>query len=169
MTFFFLDTSKVINMTQPATTTRHHIRAATPADEAAVRDLLAQADLPLHGLGDYFADGYAVAEADGTVVGAEGVEVYADDGLLRSAVVAASWRGRGIGDALTRDRITWARERGLVALYLLTTTASQYFPRFGFAPVAREAAPPGVRGSREFASACPDTAAFMRLPLTMEQ
>jgi amino-acid N-acetyltransferase len=156
-------------MTQPATTTRHHIRAATSADEAAVRDLLAQANLPLDGLGDFFADGYAVAEAAGAIVGAAGVEVYAGDGLLRSAVVAAPWRGRGVGDAMTRDRIRWARERGLRALYLLTTTATEYFPRFGFAHVAREAAPPGVRSSREFASACPDTAAFMRLPLTKEQ
>jgi amino-acid N-acetyltransferase len=130
--------------------------------------LLAQADLPLDGLADFFADGYAVAETAGTIVGAEGIEVYAGAGLLRSAVVDPKWRGRGVGDALTRDRITWARERGLTALYLLTTTATGYFPRFGFAPVAREAAPTGVRASREFASACPETAAFMRLPLTTE-
>lgn len=156
-------------MTQPATTTLHQVRAATLADEAAVRDLLAQANLPLDGLGDFFADGYAVAEAAGAIVGAEGVEVYASDGFLRSAVVAPAWRGRGVGDALTRDRITWARERGLTALYLLTTTAAGYFPRFGFAPVGRETAPPGVRASPQFTSACPDTATLMRLPLTTEQ
>ena len=156
-------------MTQPAPTTLPRIRAATPADEAAVRDLLAEANLPLEGLADFFGDGYAVAESAGAIVGAEGIEVYAGAGLLRSAVVAPSWRGRGVGDALTRDRIMWARERGLTALYLLTTTATEYFPRFGFAPVARDAAPPGVRASREFASACPDTAAFMRLPLAKEQ
>jgi amino-acid N-acetyltransferase len=149
-----------------ATRSRIRIRPAAPGDEPLVRELLVQANLPPDGLGDFFADGYAVAEADGAIVGAEGVEVYASDGLLRSAVVAPPWRGRGVGDALTRDRIDWARARGLAALYLLTTTAMEYFPRFGFAHIAREAAPPGIRRSREFADACPDTAAFMWLSLT---
>jgi amino-acid N-acetyltransferase len=70
-----------------------------------------------------------------------------------------------VGDALTRDRIEWARRRGLRSLYLLTTTAGDYFPRFGFALVGRDTAPDAVRKSREFADACPSTALFMSLPL----
>jgi amino-acid N-acetyltransferase len=130
-----------------------------------VRELLRAADLPVDGLEDHFNEGYAIAEAEGAVVGAEGIEVYGQDGLLRSAVIAPPWRGRGVGDALTRNRIDWARARRLRSLYLLTTTASQYFPRFGFSPVDRANAPDGVRGSREFAAVCPDSATFMYLPL----
>jgi len=145
-----------------------HIRAATAADLSVVRRLLDEATLPLDGLDERFGDGYAVAEADGAIVGVEGIEVYGTSGLLRSAAIAPAWRGRGVGDAITRDRIEWARRRGLTALYLLTTTASDYFPRFGFGRVERESAPAGIRSSREFAEACPDSAVCMYLSLGME-
>ncbi|HEY5547305.1 MAG TPA: arsenic resistance N-acetyltransferase ArsN2 [Gemmatimonadaceae bacterium] len=141
------------------------IRPATPGDLGAVEAALRDSELPLDGLRDQFGDGYAVAEADGRVIGVEGIEVHGGDGLLRSAAVVSAWRGRGVGDALTRNRIDWARHRGLRALYLLTTTAGDYFPRFGFAPVDRDEAPDAVRKSREFADACPSTALFMTLPL----
>ena len=141
------------------------IRAATQGDIGAVESTLRHSDLPLDGLSDQFGDGYAVAESDGQVIGVEGIEVHGADGLLRSAAVALDWRGRGVGDALTRDRIEWARRQGLRSLYLLTTTAGDYFPRFGFEPVDRDTAPEAVRRSREFSEACPSTALFMSLPL----
>jgi amino-acid N-acetyltransferase len=141
------------------------IRSATPDDLTAVETALREADLPLDGLHDQFGDGYAIAEAAGRLIGVEGIEVHGDDGLLRSAAVLPGWRGRGVGDALTRDRIDWARRRGLRSLYLLTTTAGDYFPRFGFAAVNRSTAPTEVQKSREFAEACPSSALFMSLPL----
>lgn len=141
------------------------IRPARADDLPGVRNLLRAADLPLDGLDDQFGDNYAVAEAAGSIVGAEGIEIYGQHGLLRSAVVSAAWRGRGVGEALTTERLAWARERGLQAVYLLTTTAAGYFPRFGFVSEWREQAPEAIRRSREFADACPETAAFMRLTL----
>jgi len=147
-------------MTAPFT-----IRAATPGDLEAVEEALRDSELPLDGLRDQFGDGYAVAVSEGHVIGVEGIEVHGDDGLLRSAAVVSAWRGKGVGEALTRDRIDWARRRGLRSLYLLTTTAGDYFPRFGFAHVDRDTAPTAVRRSREFADACPATAFFMTLPL----
>ena len=145
--------------------TPYRIRPAHADDLARVESALSESDLPLDGLRDQFGDGYAIAEADGELIGVEGIEVHGNDGLLRSAAVVAGWRGKGVGDALTRDRIAWAKRRGLDSLYLLTTTAGDYFPRFGFAPAGRHTAPEAVRRSREFAEACPDTALFMALPL----
>jgi amino-acid N-acetyltransferase len=144
-------------------TTTFTIRPATPADLDSVKSLLSSAALPLDGLEEQFGEGYAVAEAGGEIVGAEGIEVYERSGLLRSAVVHPEWRGHGVGDALTRDRLEWARRAGLERVYLLTTTAESYFPRFGFTRVDRAEAPSEIRGSREFASACPATAVFMVL------
>jgi len=141
------------------------LRDAVEADLPGVEALLLASDLPLDGLRDQFGDGYAIAEADGMIVGVEGIEVHGPDGLLRSAAVAQDWRGRQVGDALTRDRIDWARRRGLRSLYLLTTTAADWFPRFGFQRADRAAAPEAIRRSREFAEACPATATFMELPL----
>ena len=142
------------------------IRSAERADLDRVRDLLGAADLPLDGLEEQFGASYAVAEHEGVLVGVEGIEIHEGNGLLRSAAVDPTWRGRGVGDALTRNRIDWARARGLRALYLLTTTAGTWFPRFGFVPESREAAPAGIRASREFADGCPATALFMKLPLS---
>ena len=149
-------------------TTAFTIRAAGPDDMNAVETALRDSELPLDGLPDQFGDGYAIAEAEGRLIGVEGIEVHGDDGLLRSAAVVSSWRGKGVGDALTRDRIEWARRRGLRSLYLLTTTAGDYFPRFGFALANRESAPAALQRSREFAEACPSTALFMALPLQQE-
>jgi amino-acid N-acetyltransferase len=144
-------------------TTTFTVRPATPTDLDAVKSLLTAAALPLDGLEEQFGEGYAVAEAGGEIVGAEGIEVYERSGLLRSAVVHPEWRGHGVGDALTRDRLEWARRAGLERVYLLTTTAESYFPRFGFTRVDRAEAPSEIRSSREFASACPATAALMVL------
>jgi amino-acid N-acetyltransferase len=141
------------------------IRAARADDLPRVKALLAAAGLPLDGLEEQFGDAYAVAEAGGLLIGAEGIETYDDTGLLRSAVVDPVWRGRGVGDALTRDRLVWARAHGLREVYLLTTTAANYFPRHGFVRVSRTSAPPALQRSREFAEACPDTAVTMRLLL----
>jgi GNAT superfamily N-acetyltransferase len=95
------------------TTDDFAIRAAREADLPTVRQLLVAAHLPTDGLEEQFGDGYAIAESNGTAIGAEGIEVYGDAGLLRSAVVDADWRGRGVGDALTQDRLRWAAARGL--------------------------------------------------------
>jgi amino-acid N-acetyltransferase len=141
------------------------IRPARAEDLPRVCALLTAAQLPLDGLEEQFGDGYAVAEANGSIVGAEGIETYEEAGLLRSAVVDPSWRGRGVGDALTRDRLAWAKARGLREVYLLTTTAADYFPRYGFVRVSRTSAPTALQRSREFAEACPQTAVTMRLLL----
>lgn len=142
------------------------IRPATASDLEAVKGLLRGARLPLDGLEEQFGDGYAIAECDGAAIGAEGIEVHGDAGLLRSAVVDAAWRGKGVGDALTRDRLAWAARHGLREVWLLTTTAADYFPRFGFARAARDAAPAPMQRSREFADACPASAVVMRRSLT---
>jgi amino-acid N-acetyltransferase len=147
------------------------LRPALTADLPAVRKLLADAGLPGEDVAPHFGDGYAVAVAsDGAIIGATGVEVHgvvgdARYGLLRSAVVADAWRGRGVGEALARDRLAWARAQGLAEVYLLTTTAAGWFPRFGFALVTRESAPAPLQRSSEFASTCPSSAVTMRLRL----
>lgn len=142
------------------------IRPASAADLETVKGLLLAAKLPIDGLDEQFGDGYAIAECEGIPIGAEGIEVYGDAGLLRSAVVDPAWRGRGVGDALTQDRLAWAARRGLREVWLLTTTAADYFPRYGFERAARDAAPDLMQQSREFAEACPASAVVMRRVIT---
>ena len=141
------------------------LRQARASDYHAVRDLLAHAQLPVDGLDEHFANGYVVAEHDGSVIGAEGVEVYGRYGLLRSAVIDQSHRGKGLGEQLTLDRIEWARAQDLKALYLLTTTAAPFFRKLGFEIVDRASAPADVQASKEFSSICPSSATCMKLDL----
>jgi amino-acid N-acetyltransferase len=106
-----------------------------------------------------------VAEADGALVGAAGLERYDDAGLLRSVVVRDDWRGRGLGAALVRARLQLAATQGLTHVYALTTTAADYFPRLGFVAADRADAPAGIRSAPQVASICPSTAAFLVLVL----
>ena len=140
------------------------VRPATAGDHDAVSRLLTVNDLPLAGL-DRTLDGFAVAEVRGMIVGACGVERAGDYGLLRSAVVADAWRGLGMGKALVEEVIASAKRRNLRGLYLLTTTAAEWFPAFGFVPAARADAPEAIRQTKEFTDACPATAAMLRMDL----
>jgi amino-acid N-acetyltransferase len=149
--------------------TLYTIRSARAEDISRVEATLRESDLPLNGLRDQFGDGYAVAEVDGELIGVEGIEVYGTDGLLRSAAVVSAWRGKGVGNALTLDRIEWAKRRGLRSLYLLTQTAGDYWPRFGFQRADRNTAPQTMQNSPEFTEACPSSALCMSLPLTEKQ
>jgi N-acetylglutamate synthase-like GNAT family acetyltransferase/SAM-dependent methyltransferase len=112
-----------------------------------------------------FGEGYAIAERDGALVGLAGLEVHGRWGLLRSVAVSPHAQKGGLGAALVRDRLAWAEARGLAGVYLLTTTAPDYFRRLGFEAVERSAAPAEIQASVEFSSACPATAVVMVMPL----
>lgn len=141
------------------------IRAATPADASAVRAMLSAAELPLDGVPDDLAH-FLVAEREGAVIGAIGLEPYGEAALLRSAVVAISARGSGVGERLVHALLDDARSGGAREVVLLTTTAERWFPRFGFVPIPRDAVPAELRASAEFQGACPDSAVAMHRTVT---
>ena len=129
--------------------------AATAGDRAAVERLLADAKLPIDGLGDHFPSGYAIVRGESGVLGVAGLETFGRAGLLRSVVIAPGARKTGVGHALVADRLAAARRASLDSVHLLTTTAADYFPRFGFVPVDRAALPPELSASAELgASQC---------------
>jgi amino-acid N-acetyltransferase len=138
------------------------IRSAEPGDIEVVGKLLSDADLPMDGLADQFGPSYAIAtDLEGGIVGAAGIERYGRFGLLRSVVVAPEARNQGVAELLVRDRMAWAGTEGLDSVYLLTTTAAQYFARLGFEQLDRDELPLEIRDSPEFASICPGTAVAM--------
>lgn len=147
------------------------LRPATPDDLASVTALLAAARLAPNALDAQFGPQFAVAvdRASGAVIGAAGIERYGDGadsvGLLRSAVVHERWRGHGVGAALTEDRLAWAEHDALRAIYLLTETAAEYWPRFGFERTARDEAPTALKASHEWRQGCPASAVAMSLAL----
>ena len=136
-------------------------RGAGTADLAQLETLLTANQLPPEGVAEHIGD-FVVAEDHGRIQGAIGLERYGAYGLLRSAVVAPRARGSGVGTRLVTELIARAKVSGVDELYLLTTTAEKYFPRFGFERATRADVPAAVKQSVEFRGACPDTAIVMR-------
>ena len=136
------------------------IRNAKGSDLPAVEKLLTQNELPIDGVRDNFSS-FVVADDRGVITGAIGLEKYGSVALLRSAVVSTDHRGSGIGRKLVEQLLERAKEDGVDEVYLLTTTAEKYFPKFGFTRTTRAAVPDAVKASAEFRGACPDTAIVM--------
>ena len=136
------------------------LRPAIATDLPAVLELLEKNKLPLEGVEPWFGN-FLVALDKGLAVGAAGYERYDDYALLRSVVVAESMRGTGIGELLVQQVIEAAQSAGVRSVYLLTTTAEHYFPKFGFQKTAREEAPEPLKASEEFVHACPASASVM--------
>jgi amino-acid N-acetyltransferase len=133
---------------------------ASAEDSAVILDLLQQNQLPVDGLTDHLAT-TVVAREDGRIVGSAALEMYGEHALLRSVAVSPAFQSRGLGRALTEAALAMARERQVRAVYLLTTTAEQFFPKFGFTRIPREVVPDAIQASVEFTSACPSTATVM--------
>ena len=140
------------------------IEPATFVDFEAIEALLVENHLPTAGVKEWMSSAL-VARAGSSTVGCAALELYPSGALLRSVAVAESRRGEGIGRQLTDAALVLARTHGSPAVFLLTTTAGGFFPRFGFEPVARADVPADVKRSIEFTSACPSTALVMRARL----
>lgn len=107
-------------------------------------------------------DCFYVAYDGDDAVGVGGVEVFGTDGLLRSVVVERAVRGSGFGTAICDAVEAEAEAEGVETLYLLTTTAPEFFADRGYAETDRTAAPDTVRRTAEFDDLCPATATCMK-------
>jgi amino-acid N-acetyltransferase len=141
------------------------MRPATEADRSAVNELLlASALQPLEDSAQ-FGPQYAVALCEGKIVGVAGMDLHGDDALLRSVAVSTGLRSLRVGSTLAENRLDWARDRGIRAVYLLTETSARYWTRFGFQAIDRTEAPEGIAASHQWLTGCPSSAIAMRLLL----
>src|SRR5690349_3908214 len=99
------------------------IRHATRDDLPAIDRLLRQADLPTDGVAEIIQErpaDFFVAESHGDLIAVAGLEVCCDDALLRSVAVSPEWRSHGLGRDLVQRIVSYAEERGIRTLFLLT-------------------------------------------------
>lgn len=141
------------------------VERARPGDADAIASLISTNQLPLDGLREHLGTA-VVARLNGEVVGVAALEVYEDGVLVRSVAVAPALHGQGLGHRLTNAVLELARDLEAPHAYLLTTTAEEFFPKFGFERVERTAVPASVQTSIEFRSACPSSAVVMRKALS---
>jgi protein-tyrosine-phosphatase/N-acetylglutamate synthase-like GNAT family acetyltransferase len=127
----------------------------------AIEALVVANGLPGAVVADHFPSGYIVARRDGRLVGVAALERYDDVALLRTVAVEQSERGSGTGLALVADRLATAWKSEIDRVFLLTTTAPEFFRRFGFAEADRALVPGALQASPEFTALCPSTATCM--------
>ena len=137
----------------------HELREVRAEDLPAVIALLKDCALPVDDLDSVNLKHFELAaDVEGRVIGLAGLEVAGSDALLRSIAVGPAWRGKGLGERLVSRRKETAKSAGANAVYLLTTTAADYFRRLGYSDIPRDKAPPAVSGHAQFRSLCPASA-----------
>ncbi|WP_197383742.1 GNAT family N-acetyltransferase [Ralstonia pseudosolanacearum] len=98
-----------------------------------------------------------------------GLEVYGTDALLRSVTVTPALRNTGLGRALVGIAERDAVAIGVQRLFLLTTSAADYFSRIGYQLCDRSVAPLAVQTTSQFSGLCPSTAVCMSKELLTTQ
>lgn len=127
--------------------------------------MLASVGLPTEDLSERHCEHFFYTGEAGAPSGLVGLEILGDVALLRSLVVGAEDRGLGAGAALVSHAEQAARDAGARIIYLLTTTAEDFFAKRGYRRASRDSAPPAIRATREFAGICPASSAFMNRTL----
>lgn len=138
------------------------IQRARPGALNDIQQLLSTLDLPYSDLTPSDLEHFFVCRDGDEVVGLVGVELYGRVGLLRSLAVRPAYRDRGIGRRLTEQIEQHARQRGVEDIYLLTTTASDYFDRHGYETVRRDRLPEAIQSTEEASRLCPSSATCMK-------
>ncbi len=135
------------------------LRELVPADMDAARALLSTSELPTDDLDDDTIELLGAFDGD-ALVGVIGLQTCGSIGLLRSLAVAPDRRGGAVATRLCEH--VFDKARAMPSLWLLTTSAKDYFVRHGFESVSRDAAPDEIRASSQFSSLCPASAHVMR-------
>ena len=127
-----------------------------------LEELLDASHLPTEDCAEQAGNFYGIFDLD-QLIAAGGLEPAGGYFLLRSVVVAPAYQGRGLARDITGFLLEHAKSAGASRVYLLTETASDYFARLGFEPVARNSVPAAIAQTRQFASLCPDSAQCMAI------
>ncbi|MEQ8835636.1 arsenic resistance N-acetyltransferase ArsN2 [Haliea sp.] len=123
--------------------------------------LLQGCDLPVSDIDSSDSLYFYGCHGDGKVTGVVGLEVHGKVALIRSLAVCSNLRRFGVGGLLVQFAENMARKKGVESLFLLTTTASEFFERLGYEYYQRENAPESIKATAQFSGLCPATSSFM--------
>ena len=141
------------------------MRESRQADLKRVCEILSGFDLPIEDIDSLNLEEFWVAAIQGQVIGVGGIERNNDIGLIRSLAVQEGHHGNGIGKELYNFIEKYALDKGVLRLYLLTTTAEKYFARLGYDVIDRNSAPKSIKESTQFRTLCPQSAVLMQKSL----
>jgi amino-acid N-acetyltransferase len=101
-------------------------------------------------------------EDSGLLIGIGGLEIFGDLALLRSVAVAKEFQGKKAGRFICNWIEDWARKNQLSELYLLTTTAPDFFAHLNYRVIQRDEFPEPLRQTSQFSQLCPASAICMK-------
>ncbi|MGE5108535.1 MAG: arsenic resistance N-acetyltransferase ArsN2 [Sphingobacteriales bacterium] len=122
--------------------------------------LLKQSDLPTEDLDDDKL--LYLLKDEERIIGTAGLEIFEDCALLRSVSIVKEEQGKGFGKFLNESIENYARESGINCLYLLTTTAKDFFDKQGYCEIKRDDVPEAIKETAAFISLCPSSAIVMK-------
>jgi amino-acid N-acetyltransferase len=125
--------------------------------------LLQESNLPISDL-DEQKELFALLQ-NNEVAGTAGLEFFDNCALLRSVSVRKDLQGNGLGKFINHELEKISRQRGVDCLYLLTTTARDFFGKEGYEVISRDDVPESIKGTSEFSSVCPSSATVMKKDL----
>jgi len=134
--------------------------AVSETERQEAINLLQQHGLPVSDIDD---DKLLYLLVDGDkIIGTAGLEIFEDCALLRSVSVIKEAQGKGYGKVINEQIEKYTKESGINCLYLLTTTAKDFFDKQGYCVIKREESPETVKQTAEFTSLCPASAVVMK-------
>ena len=132
-----------------------------PEKKSEVLALLTLANLPTLDIGEN-VELFALETNEETIATA-GLEIDGKFGLLRSVSVLESQKGKGYGHLVVQNVEQYAKTQNIKELYLLTTTAKEFFEKkCDYEVVERTNVPTEIQNSQQFASVCPSSAVVMK-------
>ena len=95
-----------------------------------------------------------VVEEDDKVVATIAVEYDYNDALLRSLCVSQEKRNSGVGNELVSFIEEYVRQQGVQNIFLLTTTAADFFKKRGYTIIERSNVPKFIRNTKDYSVIC---------------
>jgi amino-acid N-acetyltransferase len=138
------------------------VTQATKMDISLVEDVLRRNHLPYKDIASKIGALF-IWRTNQDIIGIGGLELYDRVGLLRSLVIEERFRGKGSGKKLCSELVGLAKLKGVLEIYLLTTTAEGFFRRNGFERIERNIVPEVIKQTTEFTSLCPSSAVCMKM------
>lgn len=141
------------------------IGPASGGDLGGIKQLLAGSLLPLRDVGGAHQRFIAASEG-GRLIGCAGLQVAGQDGLVRSMAVHWTRRNAGLGSRLHERLLFEAVLADVRTLYVVTSTAEDFFAGHGFRRISPEAVPPELQASEEFTAFVPGGSKVMSRPVS---
>jgi amino-acid N-acetyltransferase len=108
---------------------------------------------------------FVVEEGD-EVIATVAVEYDYNDALLRSLSVSEDKRSSGIGAELVDFIEDYVSKQGVRTIYILATTAANFFSRRGYTLIDRSNVPQFIKDTKEYSVICASSSNLMRKVLS---